>query len=169
MAFAIWGHAVGLRDLGMTQQPMNASLTLTGLETLPLRMQRHCENAKHIAEHLNVHPKVKWVNYAGLIDSPCYDRARKYMHGKGGAVFTFGLEGGYEAGVKLVNNVKLFSHLANIGDTRSLIIHPASTTHSQLNEEELVQANASPEVVRISVGLETIGDLKADLDQALAS
>ena len=169
MAFAIWGHAVGLRDLGMTQQPMNASLTLTGLETLPLRMQRHCENAKHIAEHLNVHPKVKWVNYAGLIDSPCYDRARKYMHGKGGAVFTFGLEGGYEAGVKLVNNVKLFSHLANIGDTRSLIIHPASTTHSQLNEEELVKANAAPEVVRISVGLETIDDLKADLDQALAA
>ena len=169
MAFAVHGHAVGLRDLGMTQQPMNAFLTLSGLETLPLRMQRHCENAQHVAEHLNAHPAVKWVNYAGLIDNPCHDRARKYMKGKAGAVFTFGLEGGYEAGVKLVNNVKLISHLANIGDTRSLIIHPASTTHSQLSEEELVAANAGPEVVRISVGLETVADIIADLDQALTA
>jgi O-acetylhomoserine (thiol)-lyase len=169
MALAIHNHAVGLRDLGMTQQPMNAFLTLVGIETLSLRMERHCKNAKRVAEHLNAHPSVSWVNYTGLLDNPCHDRANKYMKGHGGAVFTFGVKGGYDAGVKLVNNVKLFSHLANIGDTRSLIIHPASTTHSQLSEEELVNANAAPDSVRLSIGIESIDDIIADLDQALAA
>ena len=159
----------GLRDLGPSLAPMNAFLALTGMETLHLRMERHCENALALAEWLNGQEQVAWVSYAGLSDDPYHAHALKYLSGKGGAVFTFGLKGGYDAGVSVVSNVKLFSHLANIGDTRSLIIHPASTTHSQLSEEELIAAGAGPDVVRISVGIEHIEDIKADLAQAFAA
>jgi O-acetylhomoserine (thiol)-lyase len=149
--------------------PMNAFLSLTGMETLALRMERHCSNALALAEWLRAHSKVAWVSYAGLPDDKYHSLAQKYLGGKGGAVFTFGLKGGYDAGVKLVTSVKLFSHLANIGDTRSLIIHPASTTHSQLNEEELLSAGAGPDVVRLSIGIEHVDDIIADLAQALES
>lgn len=167
IAFIIACRVIGLRDLGPALAPMNAFLALTGMETLALRMERHCSNAIALAKWLQAHEKVAWVKYAGLRESPYHELAHKYLGGRGGAVFTFGVKGGYEAGVKLVSSVKLFSHLANIGDTRSLIIHPASTTHSQLGEEELVSAGAGPDVVRISVGIEHIDDIIADLAQAL--
>ncbi len=167
MAFIIACRVLGLRDLGPALAPMNAFLTLTGMETLALRMERHCANALHLAQWLQNHPKVAWVRYAGLPEDPYHQLAQRYLGGKGGAVFTFGVKGGYEAGVKLVSSVKLLSHLANIGDTRSLIIHPASTTHSQLGEEELISAGAGPDVVRLSVGIEHIDDIVADLAQAL--
>ncbi|MEM6476350.1 MAG: O-acetylhomoserine aminocarboxypropyltransferase [Pseudomonadota bacterium] len=169
IAFIIGCRVLGLRDLGPAMAPMNAFLALTGMETLYLRMEKHCSNALALAEWLREHEQVAWVSYAGLSDDPYHAHAQKYLGGKGGAVFTFGLKGGYEAGVKLVENAKLFSHLANIGDTRSLIIHPASTTHSQLSEDELVAAGAGPDVVRVSVGIEHIDDIKADLAQALAA
>lgn len=169
LAFILATRTLGLRDLGPSMAPMNAFLALTGMETLALRMERHCDNAQKLAEWLQARPEIAWVNYAGLPDNPYHALAQKYLSGKGGAVFTFGLTGGYEAGVKLVSNVKLFSHLANIGDTRSLIIHPASTTHSQLDAEQLVQAGAGPDVVRVSVGIEHIDDIIADLAQALGS
>ena len=168
IAFIIGCRVLGLRDLGPAMAPMNAFLALTGMETLALRMERHCSNALAIAEWLKQHPKVDWVSYAGLADDKYKPLADKYLGGKGGAVFTFGLKGGFEAGKALVSSVKLFSHLANIGDTRSLIIHPASTTHSQLSEEELLAAGAGPDVVRISVGIEHVDDIRADLEQALA-
>ncbi len=167
LAFILATRTLGLRDLGPALAPMNAFLALTGMETLALRMERHCSNALALAQWLKSHPKVSWVSYAGLEDDPYYPLATRYLGGKGGAVFTFGLKGGYEAGVKLVSNVELFSHLANLGDTRSLIIHPASTTHSQLSEDELKQAGAGPDVVRVSVGIEHIDDIIADLGQAL--
>jgi len=167
IAFIIGCRVLGLRDLGPAMAPMNAFLTLTGMETLALRMERHCANALHLAQWLQNHPKVAWVSYAGLPEDPYHQLARQYLGGKGGAVFTFGVKGGYEAGVKLVSSAKLFSHLANIGDTRSLIIHPASTTHSQLGEEELQAAGAGPDTVRVSVGIEHIDDIVADLAQAL--
>ena len=169
IAFIIACRVLGLRDLGPALAPMNAFLALTGMETLHLRMDRHCDNALELAEWLKGHEKVAWVSYAGLRDSDYHSLANKYLGGRGGAVFTFGLKGGYEAGRALVSNVKLLSHLANIGDTRSLIIHPASTTHSQLGETELIAAGAGPDVVRVSVGIENIEDIKADLDQALAA
>ena len=168
IAFIIACRVLGLRDLGPALAPMNAFLALTGMETLHLRMDRHCDNALDLAEWLKEHEKVAWVSYAGLRDSDYHSLANKYLGGRGGAVFTFGLKGGYEAGRALVSNVKLLSHLANIGDTRSLIIHPASTTHSQLGETELIAAGAGPDVVRVSVGIENIEDIKADLDQALS-
>jgi O-acetylhomoserine (thiol)-lyase len=167
VAFIIACRVLGLRDLGPAMAPMNAFLAMTGMETLHLRMDRHCQNAKALAEWLKEHEKVAWVSYAGLPQSEYHAHAVKYLGGRGGAVFTFGLKGGYEAGKALVSNVKLFSHLANIGDTRSLIIHPASTTHSQLGETELIAAGAGPDVVRVSVGIENIEDIKADLAQAL--
>jgi O-acetylhomoserine (thiol)-lyase len=167
IAFIIACRVIGLRDLGPALAPMNAFLALTGMETLALRMERHCANALHLAKWLQAHPKVAWVRYAGLPEDPYHQLAQRYLGGKGGAVFTFGVKGGHEAGVKLVSSVKLFSHLANIGDTRSLIIHPASTTHSQLSEEELLSAGAGPDVVRVSVGIEHIDDIVADLAQAL--
>lgn len=167
IAFIIACRVLGLRDLGPALAPMNAFLALTGMETLALRMERHCANALHVAQWLQAHPKVAWVRYAGLPEDPYHQLAQRYLGGKGGAVFTFGVKGGYEAGVKLVSSVKLFSHLANIGDTRSLIIHPASTTHSQLGEEELAAAGAGADVVRISVGIEHVDDIVADLAQAL--
>src|SRR5690554_6075214 len=167
IAFVIACRVLGLRDLGPAMAPMNAFLALTGMETLALRMERHCSNALALAQWLQKHPKVDWVSYAGLPDSPYHALAQKYLGGKGGSVFTFGLKGGYDAGVKLVSSVKLFSHLANLGDTRSLIIHPASTTHSQLSEAELAAAGAGADVVRVSVGIEHIDDIIADLSQGL--
>jgi O-acetylhomoserine (thiol)-lyase len=168
LAFSVYGHAVGLRDLGPSQAPLNAFLTLAGIETLPLRMERHCANALAVAEWLERQPKVAWVSYAGLPSSPFHELAQRYLPRGAGAVFTFGLKGGYEAGIKVVESVQLFSHLANIGDCRSLIIHPASTTHRQLTPEQLAAAGAGPEVVRLSVGLESVADIIADLEQALA-
>jgi O-acetylhomoserine (thiol)-lyase len=168
-AFAIAVRVFSLRDLGPAISPFNAFLILTGIETLPLRMQRHCDNALQVAEWLARHDKIGWVNYAGLPDNKYYKLAKRYSPKGAGAVFTFGLKGGYEAGIALVSNVKLFSHLANIGDTRSLIIHPASTTHRQLTDEQRERAGAGPEVVRLSVGLEDRADIIADLDQALAA
>jgi O-acetylhomoserine (thiol)-lyase len=166
-AFAIAARVFSLRDLGPAISPFNAFLILTGIETLPLRVQRHCDNALQVAEWLARHDKIAWVNYAGLPDNKYYKLAKRYSPKGAGAVFTFGLKGGYEAGIALVSNVKLFSHLANIGDTRSLIIHPASTTHRQLTDEQRERAGAGPEVVRLSVGLEDPADIIADLDQAL--
>jgi O-acetylhomoserine (thiol)-lyase len=168
-AFAIAARVFSLRDLGPAISPFNAFLILTGIETLPLRVQRHCDNALQVAEWLARHDKIAWVNYAGLPDNKYYKLAKRYSPKGAGAVFTFGLKGGYEAGIALVSNVKLFSHLANIGDTRSLIIHPASTTHRQLTDEQRERAGAGPEVVRLSVGLEDPADIIADLDQALAA
>jgi O-acetylhomoserine (thiol)-lyase len=168
-AFAIACRVLGLRDLGPAIAPMNAFLILTGIETLPLRMQRHCDNARQVAEWLSGHPKVAWVNYAGLANNPFHALARRYCPSGAGAVFTFGLKDGYDAGMALVSNVTLFSHLANIGDTRSLIIHPASTTHRQLSDEQRERAGAGADVVRLSIGLEDVEDIIADLAQALAA
>ena len=167
IAFAITCRVIGLRDLGPAISPFNSFMLITGIETLPLRMQRHSENALKVAEFLESHKEVSWVSYAGLKNSPYYDAHQKYCPKGAGAVFTFGVKGGYEAGVKLVNGIELFSHLANVGDTRSLIIHPASTTHRQLNEAQQEAAGAGPDVIRLSVGLEDAGDLIADLDKAL--
>ena len=167
LAYTFHGHAVGLRDLGVNQQPLNAFLTLLGLETLSLRMERHCSNAQRVAEFLSGHPAVDWVEYAGLPASRYRALAQKYAPKGAGAVFTFGVKGGFEAGVKVVESVKLLSHLANIGDARSLIIHPASTTHRQLPEDARLAAGAGPDVVRLSIGLESVDDIIADLDQAL--
>jgi O-acetylhomoserine (thiol)-lyase len=169
IAFILACRALGLRDLGPALSPMNAFFVLTGIETLALRMERHCANALALAQWLEKHPKVSWVSYAGLPTSPYHALAKTYLGGKGGAVFTFGVKGGYPAGVKLVSAVKLFSHLANIGDTRSLIIHPSSTTHRQLSEAGQIEAGAGPDVVRVSVGIEHIDDIIADLEQALAT
>ncbi len=167
LAFTIHGHAVGLRDLGPSQAPMNAFLTLNGIETLPLRMQRHADSALKVAQFLESHPAVSWVSYAGLESSKYRALAQKYLPRGAGAVLTFGVKGGFEAGVKVVESVELFSHLANIGDARSLIIHPSSTTHRQLSAEAQASAGAGPEVIRLSIGLETAEDIIADLDQAL--
>jgi O-acetylhomoserine (thiol)-lyase len=168
-AFTFKMRAVALRDYGPALSATAAWNILQGVETLPLRMERHCKNALAVAEYLEAHPKVAWVSYAGLKSSPYRKLARKYLPKGCGSVFTFGLKGGYEAGLKVVDRVNMFSHLANIGDTRSLIIHPASTTHRQLTEEQRIAAGAGPDVVRLSVGIETIDDIIADLDQALAS
>jgi len=168
-AFAIACRVLGLRDLGPAISPFNAFLILTGIETLPLRMQRHCDNALAVATWLSGHDKIAWVNYAGLPGNKFHALAERYCPNGAGAVFTFGLKGGYDAGIALVSNVKLFSHLANIGDTRSLIIHPSSTTHRQLTDDQQVKAGAGPEVVRLSIGLEDVDDIIADLDQALAA
>ena len=168
-AFTTKARAVALRDFGPTMAPMNAFLTITGIETLHVRMDRHCANAQRVAEFLEGHPAVAWVSYAGLESSPYRALARKYLRGGAGAVFTFGVRGGYGAGTRLVENVRLFSHLANIGDTRSLILHPASTTHRQLSDEQRLVAGAGPDVIRLSIGLETAEDLIRDLDQALES
>lgn len=166
--FTMKARAVALRDFGPSMAPMNAFLTITGTETLGLRMDRHVENAQKIAEFLEGHPAVAWVSYAGLKSSPFHDLAKKYLPKGPGSVFTFGLKGGYEAGIKCVETVELFSHLANVGDTRSLIIHPASTTHRQLTEDQQIAAGAGPDVVRLSVGIETADDLIRDLETALS-
>ena len=168
MAFAITTRVLGLRDLGPAISPMNSFLIQTGIETLPLRVQRHCDNALAVAKSLKANPKVEWVNYAGLTDNPNYALHQKYCPKGAGSVFTFGLKGGYDAGIKLVNSVKLFSHVANIGDTRSLIIHPASTTHRQLADEDRAKAGAGNDVVRLSIGIEDVADIIADLEQGMA-
>ncbi len=156
-----------MRDTGAALSPFNAFLLLQGLETLHLRMERHSENARKVAEFLADHPYVEWVDYPGLPDSPYHDLAKKYLPRGQGALVTFGIRGGLEAGKKFINSVKLHSHLANIGDAKSLVIHPASTTHQQLTPEEQAQTGVTPELVRLSVGLEHIDDILEDLDQAL--
>jgi O-acetylhomoserine (thiol)-lyase len=166
-AFAIATRVLGLRDLGPALSPFNAFLIVTGIETLALRVQKHCDNALKVAEWLSKHPQVSWVSYAGLKSDKYHALQQKYSPKGAGAVLTFGLKGGFDAGVKLVSNVELFSHLANIGDTRSLIIHPASTTHKQLTDEQKKAAGAGPEVVRLSVGIEDVEDIIADLEKGL--
>jgi O-acetylhomoserine (thiol)-lyase len=157
-----------LRDIGPAVSPFNSFLFLQGLETLPLRMERHSQNALAVAQFLQKHPSVTWVNYPGLEDSPGYALAKKYhQRGLFGSMMGFGIKGGLNAGVKFIDNLKLFSHVANMGDAKSLVIHPASTTHSQLNEEEQAAAGVTPDYVRLSIGLETLDDILEDLDQAL--
>jgi O-acetylhomoserine (thiol)-lyase len=167
-AFAIANRVLSLRDLGPAISPFNAFQILTGIETLPLRMRTHSDNAQTVAEYLAGHKKVTWVNYAGLPGDRYHQLQLKYSPKGAGAVLTFGIDGGDEAGKTLVESVKLFSHLANFGDTRSLIIHPSSTTHSQLSREQRIAAGAGPDVVRLSVGIEDVADIIADLEQALA-
>jgi O-acetylhomoserine (thiol)-lyase len=167
MAYIFHSIAIGLRDLGMSMAPQNAFLTLLGTETLSLRMKKHVENAVAVATWLEKDPRIAYVTYAGLPSSPWYDRAKRLYPNGAGALFTFALEAGYEACIRLVNSVELFSHEANLGDARSLIIHPASTTHRQLSPDQLEAAGASPNVVRLSIGLEDPKDIIADLDQAL--
>ncbi len=167
-AFAIACRVLGLRDFGPSIAPFNAFLLLTGIETLPLRMQRHCDNALAVATWLSTHEKVAWVKYAGLEGDANHGLQQTYSPKGAGAVFTFGLKGGYEAGKRFVEGLEMFSHLANIGDTRSLVIHPASTTHRQLTPEQQTAAGAGPEVVRLSVGIEDVSDIIADLEQSLA-
>lgn len=167
-AFTTKARTVALRDFGPAMAPLNAWLTLAGIETLPLRMERHVANARKVAEFLAGHPAVAWVSYPGLPSSKHHALARRYFPRGPGAVFTFGVKGGYAAGVKLVEGVKLWSHLANVGDTRSLLLHPASTTHRQLTPEQQEAAGAGPDVIRCSVGIETADDLLRDLDQALS-
>ena len=169
ISLAIAARVFTLRDLGAAISPFNAWAIETGAQTLPLRMQRHCDNALKAATYLKSHPKVAWVSYAGLPDDPSKKLQEKYSPNGAGAVFTFGLKGGYEAGIKLVASLKLFSHLANIGDVRSLVIHPASTTHRQLSDDKKAAAGAGPDVVRVSIGIEDAVDIIADLEQALAA
>lgn len=167
MAYTFHGIAIGLRDLGMAMAPQNAFLTLLGLETLSLRMKKHVENAETVAAWLETHPKVEYVTYAGLPSSPWHDRAKALYPRGAGALFTFALKGSYDACVRLVDAVKLFSHVANLGDSRSLIIHSASTTHRQLTPDQQAASGAVPNVVRLSIGIEDPEDLIRDLEQAL--
>lgn len=168
IAFAIACRVMGLRDLGPALAPFNAFMILTGIETLPLRMQRQSQTALAVARHLAAHPAVAWVSYPGLEGDKFHPLATKYLPHGHGAVFTFGVKGGYDAGVKLVGACELLSHLANIGDTRSLIIHPASTTHRQLTDAQKTAAGAGPDVVRLSIGLEDAADVIADLERGLS-
>ena len=176
----VWSDALGpaayigrirtvlLRNIGAALSPFNAFLILQGIETLHLRMERHCSNAMAIAKHLEAHPEVEWVDYPGLSSSKYHELANRVLDGGYGAILTFGIRGGRDAGQAFISNLDLFSHLANIGDAKSLAIHPATTTHSQLNDEELSLAGVRPETVRLSVGIENVGDLISDLDQAIA-
>jgi len=168
LAFTFRGIAIGLRDLGAVMAPMNAFLTMLGLETLPLRMEKHCANALKVAKFLEDHEKVEWVKYPGLKSSPYHMLANQYLENGHGAVFTFGIKGGDVSGKKLVDSCELISHVANVGDSRSLIIHPSSTTHSQLSTEEKQLSSSTDDVVRISVGIENIADIIADLEKALS-
>jgi O-acetylhomoserine (thiol)-lyase len=167
IAFIIRARVEGLRDIGACLSPFNSFLFLQGIETLPMRMDRHVENSLAVAKFLEGHKYVKWVKYPSLPSSPYYKLAQKYLPKGAGAVFSFGIKGGLEAGKKLIDNMKLFSHLANVGDCRSLVIHPAATTHQQLSAEQQAAAGVEPDMVRLSVGLEDIDDLLWDLDQAL--
>lgn len=169
MAFTFHSIAIGLRDLGMTMNPQGAHYTLMGIETLALRMQRHVENAQKVAEWLEKDPRVEKVTYPGLASNPYHALAQRIVPNGAGALFTVAVKGGYEACVKMVDQMKLFSHVANLGDTRSLVIHPASTTHRQLSEDAQVAAGAAPNVIRLSIGIEDVRDIIADLDQALAA
>jgi len=166
-AYSIRARVEILRTHGQALSPFNSFMFLQGLETLNLRMDRHCSSALEVAKFLKGHPAVEWVSYPGLPDNPYYELAQKYLPKGAGSIFTFGVKGGIEAGKKIINSVELFSHLVNVGDAKSLIAHPSTTTHRQLNEEEQKSAGVLPEMVRISVGLETLDDLIWDLDQAL--
>ncbi|CAM1637177.1 Cys/Met metabolism [Bartonella apihabitans] len=166
-AFATAARVLGMRDFGPTISPFNAFLILTGAETLPLRMQKHSDNALAVTQYLEKHNKVSWVNYAGLTGNKYHKLQQRYAPKGAGSVFTFGVKGGYEAGVKFASSLKLFSLLANIGDTRSLVIHPASTTHRQLTDSQKIAAGAGPDVVRLSIGIEDIKDIIGDIEQAL--
>jgi len=165
--FAIKARVQVLRDIGASQAPFNSWNTLTGIETLSLRMDRHVSNAQAVAEHLEAHADVKWVTYPGLKSHPDHELAKKYLPKGAGAILGFGIHGGAEAGKKFIDNLKLISHVANVGDAKTLAIHPASTTHSQLSADEMVTAGVSPDFVRLSIGLEDIEDILWDLDQAL--
>jgi O-acetylhomoserine (thiol)-lyase len=168
IAYIIKVRVQGQRDFGASMSPFNAFLFLQGIETLPLRMERHSQNAMAIARFLTEHPKISWVNYPGLPSHPAYERASRYhRNGLFGAILGFGLKGGREAGRTFIDNLQLFSHLANVGDAKSLAIHPATTTHSQLTEEAQFATGVTPDYVRLSVGIETVSDLIADLEQAL--
>jgi O-acetylhomoserine (thiol)-lyase len=167
-AYIARARTVPLRNTGAALSPFNAFLILQGIETLPLRMERHCDNAAAVAEYLSEHPKVSWVSYAGLPDSPYYDLAQKYTNGRPSALLSFGVEGGFDAGVKVYDALNIFKRLVNIGDAKSLAAHPASTTHRQLSEEELAAAGVTDDMIRLCVGIENIDDLIGDLDQALA-
>jgi O-acetylhomoserine (thiol)-lyase len=160
-------RTVPLRNTGSALSPMNAFLLLQGMQTLPLRMERHCDNAIAVARYLKDHPKVAWINFAGLPESPYYDLAQKYTGGRPSALLTFGIRGGFEAGVKFYDALKLFLRLVNIGDVKSLAAHPASTTHRQLSEDELESAGVTPDMIRLCIGIEDIEDIIADLEQAL--
>ncbi len=160
-------RTVPLRNTGAALSPMNAFLILQGIQTLPLRMERHCDNAIAVAKYLQNHPGVAWVNYAGLPDSPYYGLAQKYTNGRPSALLTFGIKGGYDAGVKFYDALQMFLRLVNIGDVKSLAAHPASTTHRQLSGEELTSAGVTPDMIRLCIGIEDIEDIIADLDQAL--
>jgi O-acetylhomoserine (thiol)-lyase len=159
---------VGMRDLGGCQAPFNSFLNLIGLETLALRMQRHVDNALAVAQHLQQHPAVAWVNYPGLPSHPSYARAKKYLPKGAGAMIGFGIKGGRQAGRTFIDNLKLVSHLANVGDARTLAIHPATTTHQQLSPEEQRSSGVTDDYIRLAIGLEDISDILWDLDQALA-
>jgi O-acetylhomoserine (thiol)-lyase len=169
LAFILKLRLTLLRDMGACLSPFNAFLILQGLETLHIRMPRHCSNALTVAKYLEGHPRVSWVNYPGLESHPDHGRAKRYLPDGQGAILGFGIKGGREAGAKFIDNVKLCSHLANIGDAKTLVIHPASTTHQQLSAEQQLAAGVSPDFVRVSVGIEDVEDIIADLDQALAS
>ena len=166
-AFIARARVVGLRDFGMSQAPFNTFLNLIGLETLALRVQRHVDNALEVAQYLSQHPAVEWVNYPGLPDHPSYDRAKKYLPKGAGAVIGFGIKGGRAAGRTFIDSLSLFSHLANVGDSRSLAIHPATTTHQQLSPEEQLASGVTDDYIRLAVGIEDIKDILADLEQAL--
>ena len=168
-AYIARARTVPLRNMGAALSPLNAFLILQGIETLALRMERHCDNALAVADYLKGHDKVAWVSYAGLPDSPYYELAQKYTNGRPSALMTFGVKGGFDAGVKLYDALKLFKRLVNIGDAKSLAAHPASTTHRQLNDAELAAAGVTPDMIRICVGIENIDDIIEDLDQALAA
>jgi O-acetylhomoserine (thiol)-lyase len=167
LAFISKARAGILRDFGTCQQPIASWQLLQGLETLSLRMDRHVKNAQQVAEFLEAHPKVKWVTYSGLPSHPDHEKAKKYLPKGSGAVLGFGVKGGREAGARFIDNLQLFSHVANLGDVKSLAVHPASTTHSQLSEEEQIAAGVSPDFIRLSIGLEDIEDILWDLDTAL--
>lgn len=166
-AFCMKARCETVRDMGPCISPFNSFMLLQGLETLSLRMERHTQNARRVAEFLQEHSAVSWVSYPGLPDNPSYELAKRYLPRGAGAIFTFGVKGGYEAGKAVINNVQLFSHLANVGDARSLIIHPASTTHQQLSEEDQLAGGVTPDLIRLSIGLENIEDILWDLDHAL--
>jgi O-acetylhomoserine (thiol)-lyase len=168
IAFALRLRTVPLRNLGACTSPDNAWMFLQGIETLPLRMDRHCSNALAVALHLRKHPKVAWVRYPGLKDDPSYPVASRYLKKGFGGMVVFGVKGGKASGEKFINGVKLLSHLANVGDAKSLALHPASTSHSQLSEEQQREGGLTPELVRLSIGLEHIDDILADIDQALS-
>ncbi|MCX8155112.1 MAG: O-acetylhomoserine aminocarboxypropyltransferase/cysteine synthase [Verrucomicrobiae bacterium] len=169
LAFILRMRTVPLRNLGACIAPDNSWFFLQGIETLPLRMEQHCRNALAVAQHLKQHPRVEWVRFPGLPDDPMYALNQKYLRGKGGSMVVFGIKGGAAAGRKFIDSLKLFSHLANVGDAKSLAIHPATTTHSQLDEAAQRAGGITPELVRLSIGLEHIDDILTDLDQALAA